>query len=282
MRRSIYLIVVVLLGVAVLSGLPSSTQAVNIGEGIQISAADSPNGEYVETLDGDGGVKVELDGDASDVPGEGVNQDAITRIDRVLRITNTNENETRGKAFVFIADSNGNIVDFYQGSNTDDLIEGSDNQVGLGIGESITIGIEIDTLNEDGEDESISISEFTVEADISEVANAILELITQTPTTAGDVSFSANQSAGDQLEFDYTLETGESESEQEFIGEGPEFNRSYSVLGTYNATVAIDETAPRVPNESDTDTTQFVVRSPPESGILGVDNSVEVAIPGGS
>ena len=120
MRRSIYLIVVVLLSVAVLSGLPSGTQAIDIGEGIQISAADSPNGEYVEALGEDGGVRVELDGDANDVPGEGVNQDAITRIDRVLRITNTNENETRGKAVVFIADSNGNVGDCYRGSNGDD------------------------------------------------------------------------------------------------------------------------------------------------------------------
>ena len=279
MRRSIYLIVVVLLSVAVLSGLPSGTQAIDIGEGIQISAADSPNGEYVEDLGEDGGVKVELDGDANDVPGEGVNQDAITRIDRVLRITNTNENETRGKAFVFIADSNGNIVDFYRGSNVDDSIEGSDNQVGLGVGENILVGIEINTLGEDTGDGSISVSEFTVEADISEVANAILEVITGTPTTAGDVRFSANQSDGDELRFEYILETGESEDEQNFINEGPEFNRSYAVLGTYNATVSIDETAPRVPNESDTDTTQFVVRSPPEAGILGVDNSVEVEIP---
>ena len=279
MRRSIYLIVVVLLSVAVLSGLPSGTQAIDIGEGIQISAADSPNGEYVETLGEDGGVKVELDGDANDVPGEGVNQDAITRIDRVLKITNTNENETRGKAFVFIADSNGNIVDFYRGSNVDDSIEGSDNQVGLGVGENILVGIEINTLGEDTGDGSISVSEFTVEADISEVANAILEVITGTPTTAGDVRFSANQSDGDELRFEYILETGESEDEQNFINEGPEFNRSYDVLGTYNATVSIDETAPRAPNESDTDTTQFVVRSPPEAGILGVDNSVEVEIP---
>ncbi|CCC39640.1 COG1361 family protein [Haloquadratum walsbyi] len=279
MRRSIYLIVVVLLSVAVLSGLPSGTQAIDIGEGIQISAADSPNGGYVEDLGEDGGVRVELDGDADDVPGEGVNQDAITRIDRVLRITNTNDNETRGKAFVFIADSNENIVDFYRGSNVDDSIEGSDNQVGLGVGENILVGIEIDTLGEDTGDGSISISEFTVEADISEVANAILEVITGTPTTAGDVRFSANQSDGDELRFEYILETGESEDEQNFINEGPEFNRSYDVLGTYNATVSIDETAPRAPNESDTDTTQFVVRSPPEAGILGVDNSVEVEIP---
>lgn len=104
-----------------------------------LAPAAGPNGAFAQDTDGDGTLELELDGDATGVLGAGPNADALTRLDAVFTVTN---HGTRPVA-VWLDDGGVGAVLF----RTDDgvSIEGSTSARTLRPGESLTVGITVDT-----------------------------------------------------------------------------------------------------------------------------------------
>jgi len=95
--------------------------------------------DYVQT-ESDDTVSIELDGDGG-ASGAGVNQDAVTEIDELLSLVNQGTQEVA----VYVDEDSPAVTFRADGSS----IEGPSSAVSLGVGESVTVGITVDTLNND-------------------------------------------------------------------------------------------------------------------------------------
>lgn len=106
---------------------------------LRLAPAAGPNGAFAQDTDGDGTLELELDGDATGVLGAGPTAGALTRLDAVFTVTNQG---TRPVA-VWLDDGGVGAVLF----RTDDgaSVEGSASARTLGPGESLTVGITVDT-----------------------------------------------------------------------------------------------------------------------------------------
>jgi hypothetical protein len=109
---------------------------------LKLAACDSPNGAFVYDYGDD--LEVDISGDDwTGVSGEGVNTMAVTQFDHVFKIANQGTQEVE----VAIEDSGISMPDrltFYWGTDTSNDLESWGN-VTLGIGESIHVGMEVDT-----------------------------------------------------------------------------------------------------------------------------------------
>jgi len=242
----------------------ASTQAAEIGEGVEIRPVDGPNGAYAQVGD-DGQVSIQLDTDAA-VPGEGLPADTELDFDRVFLILNANDaGDAEGRqAYVYVRDegSGADNVSFYRGGDTDSSIEGQDNAVRLDTGESADVGFTVDT--DDGDDLESGDLTITVEAAVSQLADAALDVVPERPTAGEAVEFDASGSVGDRLEYEYDFDDGTIAADA-----GPTQEHVFDDPGTYNVTLAVNETAARAPNGSDSVTRRVVVRGPPQTAGSG-------------
>jgi len=134
MRLNVLAVVALLL-----AGLAVPTAAAVTGENagtdetgaITLASAEGPNGEYA-TVD-DGELAVELDG---------LNRGAVTTADDVFTVT-ADEDPVR---VAVVHDSE--AVTFYRGGNPDDEIDTRDDAVLLRPGESLAVGVEVDTRDD--------------------------------------------------------------------------------------------------------------------------------------
>jgi hypothetical protein len=107
---------------------------------LAIVPSDEPNGAFVTGADA-GAARLDLSPSNDAVPGEGVNDDAVTELDDVFRLVNRG---TRPVG-VWIAAATGSTVDFYRRDDPDATLVGEDNAVCLGVGESVRVGVRVDT-----------------------------------------------------------------------------------------------------------------------------------------
>jgi hypothetical protein len=107
---------------------------------LAIQPADSANADaYVD--DGGDTVAIDLDGDGKDGV-EGVNQNARTEVDGLLTVTNRGTQPVA----VYVEDGGSQAVTFRTANGS---IEGASNSVRLSVGESTTLGLTVDTVNND-------------------------------------------------------------------------------------------------------------------------------------
>ena len=270
MRLRTLVILVVVLAAAIAAGSLASTEATEIGEGVKIKPASGPNGDYAQ-VGADGTVSVQFDSD-TDIQGEGegLNADAMSRFARVLIAVNT-ETGTNREAAIFVTDSGraASALEFFATTESGHTsIEGRDNAVPLGAGERIPIGFAVDTRRlAAGGDAS-----FTVHALVVEAAEALLTVETPTPTVGKPVVLNASASTGDGLRYTYDIEDGPT-----LPAAGPTVTPEFSKPGTYNVTVAIEETAAVGTSESDTETREIVVVGQQTTGRLETDSLVDLA-----
>lgn len=138
---------------------------VNDEETVLLVPADGPNGMYVEFRDG------EL---SLDLAGVGVNDNSLTAIDGIFEIVHVGETN----ATVYL-DSGVEDVYFYQGTDTEDSLEGPSNNVTLGQNDQIAVGLAIDTREPDHDVESMET--FSVHANTVDEGTPAPEP-TETPT----------------------------------------------------------------------------------------------------
>jgi len=116
---------------------------------LKLAPYDGPNGAYAD-IQNDGTLSINLDGDdpAGDGPsGGGVNGDALSYFDNVFIIENQGTQEVN----VHIEDDEpggANDVQFYKGDQRGQSLEGIG--VDLGVGDSVAVGIFVNTLNNPG------------------------------------------------------------------------------------------------------------------------------------
>ena len=117
---------------------------------LRLEGTGGDNSEYVSD-DGDGGtLSMNLDSrNETGADGEGVNPDAVTKIDDVFTI----ENQGTQEVTVTLSKTghNSEMVKFYTNSNAYSGNPLGNNSVTLGTGEKITVSIKVDT-----EDEGVS------------------------------------------------------------------------------------------------------------------------------
>jgi plastocyanin len=253
----------------------ASTQAAEIGEGVEIRPVDGPNGAYAQVGD-DGQVSIQLDADAS-VPGEGLPADTELDFDRVFLVVNANDaGDAEGRqAYVYVRDDGAGAdnVSFYRGGDTGNSIEGEDNAVRLDTGESTDVGFTVDTDDEDAvESGDLTV---TVEAAVSQLADAALDVVPERPTAGEAVTFDASGSVGDDLAYEYDFDDGTIAADA-----GPTQEHVFDDPGTYNVTLTVDETAARAPNGSDSVSRKIVVRGPPQTAGSGETVTLPNAVPG--
>jgi hypothetical protein len=117
-----------------------------------------PNGFYANSNAGANNNQLEINlGANTNDGGLGVNENALTTADDVFTITNQGTQEV--EVYVVVS-SNDNIVDFYQTGGAD--IEGSASAVPLAPGDSLDVGVEVDTRGYSGGSFSTAV---TVHAD---------------------------------------------------------------------------------------------------------------------
>ncbi|MFB6179662.1 MAG: PKD domain-containing protein [Halorientalis sp.] len=106
---------------------------------LAITPHAGPNGAYAKDVDGDGTVEILLNGAIDSISGQGVNQNAVTRIDRVVNITN------RGTQPVTVTiEDDSPQVTFYGGSGDVNLETDGKR---IGVGETVEVGIETDVTD---------------------------------------------------------------------------------------------------------------------------------------
>lgn len=257
--------VVALLAASAVIGAPVSTDAAEIGEGVSIQPAAGPNGAYAQVND-DGQVSIQLNSDAA-VSGDGLLANANTNFDRVLLVSNTNADDRHAFVFVTTEGPAADATTFYVGTGPDRTsIEGEANATQLSAGESVPLGLVIDTS---GDVEGTAM--LTIHAEVSEIVDAALEIDPKTPVVDEPVTFDAAESTGDTLVFAYTFGDGTTA-----VNPSEVTTHTYTEAGTYNTSVRVEETAPRTPNETATAAEQVVVASgTAETAVSGTNATID-------
>ena len=126
---------------------------------LSMKPSPGPNGSYAAVEDGQ--LALRLDGSDDTPAGDGVNDDAVTRIEDIFRIRNQGTQEV----FVFVEEFGGDAVTLFGGTTTakngagriydappsglvpneTPVMEGSGNALRTPVGAPIPVGIEIDT-----------------------------------------------------------------------------------------------------------------------------------------
>lgn len=156
---------------------------------LTIEAADGPNGEYVEVVDGD--VELDLTGRTN----AGINAEATTRIDHVFTITNADAQQRR----VWVDDegTRSDVVTLTD-SETGDGIEGNTGAVVLAPGDRLRVGLVVDTTSIDTAQHLIQ----TVSVNTRVYRSDSTERATPTATATPTPTPTPNQNATTSVIFD--------------------------------------------------------------------------------
>jgi hypothetical protein len=176
---------------------------------LSIQAADSPNGDAYVSTNSNGEVGLDLSTDN----GSGVNPNAVTQIDEVLRVMNQG---TQPVGF-YVEDTDGN------GSNSDvvtfeangDSVEGSGNAVVLEVGESLVLDIEVNTEGEPDLSDTQILSSVTFYADYAQSQTAPgQDGVLYVSKTASDADFTSIGGALSAVSSGETVLVGEGTYEE--------------------------------------------------------------------
>lgn len=152
MRRQLFAIMSVVMAVVAVTGSGAFTaftaeRTVSIevvgdqNQFLRLEPAEGPNGDFVTT---DGGT-VAIDLSNSEAGVEGVGADGVTRVDRILRVSNQG---TQSVAF-WITDNESATTFFVQRASEAGsprlTVDGRDNAIGIEPGESVFLGVAIGT-----------------------------------------------------------------------------------------------------------------------------------------
>ena len=243
----------------------ASTQAAEIGEGVEIVVGDGPNGQYT-TVGPDG--QVQIDMTAANSPaggGVGVLPDARTNVDDTFVVVNTNDR----RAFVYVRDESDALA-FYPRSDTDASLEGAANEVRLDSGEQLPVGLTVDATDRT---EDIDAT-FTVVARVSELVAAALDVGPQ-PIPADETAvFDASGSTGDALVYDYRFDDGVTRTDA-----GSQVERTFAEPGTYTVNLSVAETTGAADDGRDFVVREFVVAGEGEAETLDDDATATLEQP---
>lgn len=124
---------------------------------LEIVPSDSPNSVYAVLRETDQGKEIELNltKENQQLAGEGINEDSVTYIDDIFLIMHTgDDNEFDYPVWIEIEDANGDTIEsvtFYKDEfeTLDSVIEGEKNNVTMGPGEIVSVGMRVDTTDPD-------------------------------------------------------------------------------------------------------------------------------------
>jgi hypothetical protein len=232
---------------------PTGTSAAPVGEGITLVAADGPNAGYVDVAaGGSGNVSIALGPEALPAGGGGLNPDAVTRIDDLLALANTNDR----RAFVYVTDGSDALTAYAGGGRP---LEGPTNEVRLGGGERVAIGLAVDTR-----DRSVGFdTTLTIHARVSELVSAALDLgptvvegesLTTRVRAGRPIGFDASNSTGDDLRYAFGFDGGATVET-----DAPRVERTFSEPGNREISLTTNETSGAPDDGADTLTREFVV-----------------------
>lgn len=137
---------------------PSGTDSV-VDANIEMRPADGPNGDYAG-LNAEGEIELLLTSANPAIEGESINPNAVTPIDRVFTIEYTGERY----AEVWLTDD-AEDVRYFRGDDPADTFEGRANNVTLEPGETVPVGLLVDTR---GENDVESAETFTLHSRVAE------------------------------------------------------------------------------------------------------------------
>ena len=243
----------------------ASTQAAEIGEGVEIVVGDGPNGQYT-TVGPDG--QVQIDMTAANRPaggGVGVLPDARTNVDDTFVVVNTNDR----RAFVYVRDESDALA-FYPRSDTDASLEGAANEVRLDSGEQLPVGLTVDATDRT---EDIDAT-FTVVAQVSELVAAALDVGPQPIPADEPAVFDASGSTGDALVYDYRFDDGVTRTDA-----GSQVKRTFAEPGTYTVNLSVAETTGAADDGRDVVVREFVVAGEGEAETLDDDATATLEQP---
>ncbi|CCC39641.1 right-handed parallel beta-helix repeat-containing protein [Haloquadratum walsbyi] len=132
---------------------------------VAIQPLESSNADKYVNIEDDDTIELNLDGD-NEGPGEGVNQDAITKVEDLFRVVNQGSQT----ASVFFEDES-DAVTFRVTQSTAETsgssgqsLESASNSVELAVGEQVVVGLTIDTLDI-GSGDPLILDDVTLRAD---------------------------------------------------------------------------------------------------------------------
>ncbi|MFC6961239.1 DUF1102 domain-containing protein [Halocatena marina] len=111
------------------------------GAYLALQPAQGPNGNYAKMENGQ--LAVNLDGDAKEIDGKGVNPNAVTHFDKVFTVTNKGSQPVE---VTITEKSSTNAVTFYRKNNPENSLE--DGSITVNDGDSVAVGIKVDTRGE--------------------------------------------------------------------------------------------------------------------------------------
>jgi hypothetical protein len=124
------------------AAFPFGSEADTELQNVAIAPSDGPNGVYAE-ID-DGRIRLDLSASNQRLAGDGINENSITVIDNVLRITYTGSQN----ATVWLThDGDGDSVQFYRSGSPGRLVQGEEWGVALQTNETLRVGMLVDTTD---------------------------------------------------------------------------------------------------------------------------------------
>ena len=265
MRTNALATAIVLLALLGATAPLASTQAAEIGEGVEIVVGDGPNGQY--TTVGPNG-QVHIDMTAANSPaggGVGVLPDARTNVDDTFVVVNTNDR----RAFVYVRDES-DALTFYPRSDTDASLEGATNEVRLDSGEQLPVGLTVDATDRTSDIDAT----FTVVARVSELVAAALDVDPQPIPADEPAVFDASGSTGDALVYDYRFDDGVTRTDA-----GSQVERTFAEPGTYTVNLSVTETTGAADDGRDFVVREFVVAGEGEAETLDDDATATLEQP---
>ena len=230
------LVVLALLPAGAFSGIFASDTT---GSGLVIDAAGGPNGDYADLS----GETLALDFSA----GGGLSDNAINRFDAVFTVTNDRSYE----APVWVNDSS-DAITFYD-TDTGGAVEGQENGVSLGPGETLVVGVSVDTRSA-SVSEVESTDDFSVETLVQESRETESSGTESTATDSTDTGSTATDSDGTTTDATATPTSTEDGSSDPGGGQpgGGSSESTYSVHDTdEGATVNVRSGEPSDPIAAD-------------------------------
>jgi len=114
-----------------------------LSEDIALQPTGEPSDQYV-IRNPDGELAIVVGPDTLDGQAEGLNQQGDHQFDRMFSIVNTGDEE--GSVWLTV---DTDLIEFYRGARTADSLEGEDNRVVLEPGESVDVGMRVETADGD-------------------------------------------------------------------------------------------------------------------------------------
>lgn len=178
MNRTIATVLILVASATVLvstAGAPVGQTADRVGDHLVVRPADGPHGAYA-TVTSAGAVELVVADENPAVPMTGVSDERVTPIDRVLTVRYTG----KASAEVWITDD-ADDVRFFRGGDPTDTVDSRAERVALGPGDSMQVGVIVDTT---GNDDVSAHDGFVLHAELADATTPRpTERPVQTPAT---------------------------------------------------------------------------------------------------